>query len=241
MSGDDALPVDHVGPAGPAQVDAADDVIEGVILIDAHQIEDGLPVLLYGHPHLDAQLAFINRIGVGGQVVGLLEQRQKIPLQPLRRASVPLHQLSLQIVQGNGIQLIDLRRLLQHRFAVFLRSGQIRDGFRSLLRGGFLQGGGFLRKDFPSLLPFAREGLPGFLRKDLFRLLRKVGLNFLRYGKDRFHAVVSGNGHHAVRQHMDVGLHGLGGLPGHRLQAVQQNIISERLHGKGHDDAAHDH
>ena len=63
VSGDDALPVDHVGPAGPAQVDAADDVIEGVILIDAHQIEDGLPVLLYGHPHLDAQLAFINRIG----------------------------------------------------------------------------------------------------------------------------------------------------------------------------------
>ena len=54
-----------------------------LVLRLARQIENGLPVLLHGHPHLDAQLALINRVRVGGQVVGLLEQRQNILLQPL--------------------------------------------------------------------------------------------------------------------------------------------------------------
>ena len=40
-------------------------------------------------------------------------------------------------------------------------------------------------------------------------------------GGHRAHPGVAGNGHHAVRQHVDVGLHRLCRLPGHRLKAVQ--------------------
>ena len=38
---------------------------------------------------------------------------------------------------------------------------------------------------------------------------------------------VSGNRHHAVRQHVNIGLHRLGRLPGHGLEAVQQNAVGE--------------
>ena len=57
----------------------------------------------------------------------------------------------------------------------------------------------------------------------------------------RVHPGVARNGHHAVRQHVYVGLHRLGRLPGHRLKAVQQDIVGKRLHGKGHKGTAYGH
>ena len=55
------------------------------------------------------------------------------------------------------------------------------------------------------------------------------------------HTGISGNGHHAIREHVDIGLHGFGRLTGHGLQAVQQNVVCQRLHRERHNYAADNH
>ena len=121
MACDSALPVHHIGHAASSQIDAADNVVERVIFIDAHHIEDGLAVLLHRHSHRNAKLPLTDGGGVGGQIIRLLQKREKTAVQAVRRVSDPLYQPSIQTVQGDGVKLINLRRLLQHRPAA-LRS-----------------------------------------------------------------------------------------------------------------------
>ena len=185
VAGDDALPVDHVGPPGLSQVDAADDVVQQVVFIDAHQVQGGFAVRLHRDPHGDAQPALKEGGGIGGQIVRFLQQREKRAVRSLRRAVDALDQPPVQIVQGDGVKLVQLRRLLQHRRAACRR---------------FPRGGGF-------------PGHPG----------------------------IDSDAHHAVGQHMDIGLHGFGGLPGHGLKAVQQDAVGKRLQGSSHNHAAYDH
>ena len=163
MAGDNPLPADHIGHPVCTQVDAADDIIERVIFINTHDIQRGLSSFLYRHPHGDAQLALKDGRGVRGQIVRLLKEREKAAVQ-LRRRTVPLEQLSVQAVQRDGIQLVDLRSLHQERIPVS----------------------------------------PG---------RRSVGPDRLRLRVNTagcLHPGVPGDGHHPVRQHVDIGLHCFG-------------------------------
>ena len=123
VADDHALPVDHVGQAVLADVDAAEYVVQGVVFIDPDYIKDAFPVLLHGHSHGHAQLALKNRGGVGGHIIGLLEQGQEIVRQMLRRAVDALHQPAVQVVQRDGVQLVDFRRLGQKPGTAGLCSG----------------------------------------------------------------------------------------------------------------------
>ena len=181
MAGNDALLVHHVGHAVSAQIDAADYVVQQVILIDAHQVEGGLAVLLYRYPHYNAQLALEDRRGVKRQVICLLQKGEEAAAQLLRCAVDSLYQPPVQVIQGGRIEFVGLRRFLQNLAAVCPGCGGVRTG----------------------LLPI-RAG-----------------------GHHRLHRVVVGQGHHAVGQHMDVGLHCLGRLPGHGLKAVQQDAVGQ--------------
>ena len=98
MTGNNALPVDHIGPAAPAQVDAADDIIEQVVFIGAHHIKNGLPVLLHRHPHGNAQLILKDGGRAGGQIVRLLQKGKKSAVQRFRRAVDSQRQPPVQVV-----------------------------------------------------------------------------------------------------------------------------------------------
>ena len=76
------------------------------VLPEETEIENGLPVLLHGHPHLDAQLAFINRIGVGGQVVGFLKKCKKIVFQMLRCTFYSVEFPAFKVIKGNRMQFV---------------------------------------------------------------------------------------------------------------------------------------
>ena len=136
----------------PAQVDAADDVVERIVFIDPHHVQDGLPVRLHRHAHGDAQPPLGAGGAVGGQVVRLPEEGEKAVLQAVRRAAGSLDQAAVQAVEGDGVQLIDLGGLGERLLPALAE------------RAGLIAGG-------------------------------------------RVHAGVSGDGHHPVRQHVDVGLH----------------------------------
>ena len=179
MPDDDALPVDHVGHAVPAQIDAADHIAESVVFIDPHQIKGGFPVLLHRHSHGNAQTSLQGGGGRGGQIIRLLQKRKETALYILRRVSDPLEQLPFQIIQSNGIKFVSLGCLRQNILA-----------------------------DRLNLLLCHRS------QTHKIRLL---------------HATVPCNGHHPIRQHMYIGLHGLSRLPGHGLQTVQKNTFRQVL------------
>ena len=65
VAGNHTLPVDHIGHAASAQIDAADYIVEQVIFVHPHHIEGGLAVLLHRHSHGNAQLALKDGGGVG--------------------------------------------------------------------------------------------------------------------------------------------------------------------------------
>ena len=181
MAGNDALPVNHIGHAGSAQVDAADHIVKQVIFIRTHHIKGSLAVLLHRDPHRNAQLALKEGGGADCQIIRLLQQRQKAAVQGFRRTVDPLHQPPVQVIQGDCVKFIDLRRFLQYRPAVF--------------------GGG--------------------------RRIPAEAFCSVQTGCHCVHPGITGNGHHAVGQHMNVGLHCLSRLPGHRLKAVQQYAVGE--------------
>ena len=165
MASDGALLTDHIGHAASAQIDAADYIVQQVIFIDAHYIKGRLTVFLHRHSHYNAQLVLENRGGINGQVVCFLQKVEKTAFQIFRGAAGPLHQTPVQVIQGNGIKLIDLRGLLQHSQSVCAGCGGVRAG---CLR--FVQAGN------------------GYC----------------------IHPGIASNGHHAVGQHMEIGLHCLG-------------------------------
>ena len=194
MSRDNPFPVRHTGFSMPAQIDTADHIVQRVIFVNARHIQNGLPLFLHRHSHRNAQLLLEGGGGTGGQVICLLKQGKKTPLQTLRRAVDPLNEPALQVIEGDCMELIDLRGL---------------------------------RQDFHTACP------------DLFIIAPGCFFSAVIAGS-RIHTRVSCDRHHPVCQHMDIGLHGFGGLPRHRLQAVQQDIICQRLQGKCHNHAAYD-
>ena len=117
MTGHDALPVDHIGPAALPQIDAADDIVERIVLIDAHHVENGFTVLLHRHSHCNAQLILKDGGGIDCQRIRFLQQGQKAAVQAFRRAVDSLRQPSVQAVEGDCVKLIDLCRFFQHRRA----------------------------------------------------------------------------------------------------------------------------
>ena len=112
MAGNDTLPVHHVGHAAPAQIDTADDIVQQVIFIDTHQVESGLAVFLHRHPHHNTQLALENCRGVKRQVICLLQKGEKTALQLFRCAVDSLYQPPIQVIQGDSIKFVGLRRFL---------------------------------------------------------------------------------------------------------------------------------
>ena len=69
MAGHDSLPVDHIGHAASAQVDAADHIVEQVIFVGTHYIKNGLTIFFHRHSHGNAQTALEDRGCIDRQVI----------------------------------------------------------------------------------------------------------------------------------------------------------------------------
>ena len=69
MTGDDSLTVHHIGRSVLSDINAADYIIQGIIFVDTHHIENGFSVLLYRHPHGNAELILKYGGGMCGQIV----------------------------------------------------------------------------------------------------------------------------------------------------------------------------
>ena len=55
MAGNNACVIDHISHTMPAYIDAVNDIVERVILIDAHHVEGRLSSFFYRHPHSNPQ------------------------------------------------------------------------------------------------------------------------------------------------------------------------------------------
>ena len=139
MAGDGAGMADHVGHAVPANIDAGDDVAEGVVFINAYHVQGGCPAVLHRHSHGDAQAVPGDGGGVNGQIVRLLEEGQEAAVQALRRAGGSLDDAAVLAVESNVIQLVNFGGFLQHfvpacpechgvRFPCRAHTGVSRDG-----------------------------------------------------------------------------------------------------------------
>ncbi len=93
MASNKSFLINHKSSAAPAQIDAADYIVEYIIFIYAHYIKNGLTVLLHRHTHCDTQPALKNGGGIRCQIVCLFQQRKKTAVQILRRSFNPLDQL----------------------------------------------------------------------------------------------------------------------------------------------------
>ena len=126
MSGNETFPVHHIGGSVSAQVNAADHVVKCVIFVNSYYIEGCLLILLHRHSHGDAELSVKNSGRAGGQIVCFFQKSEEVILQILRCTVDSLYQPALQVIQGNGMQLVDLSGFHKHFFAVFADYGGIK-------------------------------------------------------------------------------------------------------------------
>ena len=132
MTDDGAIVVYHVGHAVPAKVNAADNVMEGVIFIHAYHVKRGFPILFHRHTHGDAQLVLKSGGCVGSQVIRLPQKGKKAALQLLGCAADSLNQMAFRVIETDGMQFVNFGGLGQYLTAVFLKN----PGVRRLIQAG---------------------------------------------------------------------------------------------------------
>ena len=92
-------------------IDAVHHIVERVIFVDAYDVQCCLAVFFYRHTHRDAQFFLKNSGGAGGKIVSFFEECKKVIVQTLRRSVDALNELPVQIIQCDGVQLIDFGSL----------------------------------------------------------------------------------------------------------------------------------
>ena len=119
MPGHDAFLVNHIGHTRFSQVDTADHIVDRIVFIDTHHVQDRFAVLFHRHPHPDPKFPLEDGGGIGCEIVGFLQKPEKAAIQALRRILNPKHQPSVQIVQRDGVKFINFSSLLQHGHTIF--------------------------------------------------------------------------------------------------------------------------
>ena len=72
MPGHDAFLVNHIGHTRLSQVDAADHIVDRIVFIDTHHVQNRFAVLFHRHPYPDPQFPLEDGGGIGCEIVGFL-------------------------------------------------------------------------------------------------------------------------------------------------------------------------
>ena len=120
MTCDNSLTVGHICHTVSAQIDAADHIVECVVFVDTCHIHDCFTVFFYRHSHGDTQLILKDCGRIRSQIICFTQKCKKTVFQMFRCTINSLDQLSVQIIQGDGVQLVDFCRFRQDFLSVCL-------------------------------------------------------------------------------------------------------------------------